>query len=94
MARRSLDLDFYLSFAGIVTFPKAASLRGTARMVPADRLLIETDAPYLAPVPNRGKRNEPAWVFNVLQTLTDVRGTTSSGLAEQVTHNFVRLFNP
>ena len=94
MARRSLDLDFYLSFAGIVTFPKAASLRETARMVPADRLLIETDAPYLAPVPNRGKRNEPAWVFNVLQTLTDVRGTTSSELADQVTHNFVRLFNP
>jgi TatD DNase family protein len=94
MARRSLDLDFYLSFAGIVTFPKAGSLRETARKVPADRLLIETDAPYLAPVPNRGKRNEPAWVLNVLQVLAELRGTTGSGLADQVTQNFVGLFQP
>jgi TatD DNase family protein len=94
MARRSLDLDFYLSFAGIVTFPKAASLRETARLVPADRLLVETDAPYLAPVPHRGKRNEPAWVVGVLRTLAGLRGTTSSALADQVVRNFIELFRP
>ena len=94
MARRSLDLDFHLSFAGIVTFPKAASLRETARLVPADRLLLETDAPYLAPVPNRGKRNEPAWVLSVLDTLAELRGTTPADLADRVTRNFVELFRP
>ena len=62
MARRAIDIGFYLSFAGIVSFPKAESLREAARLVPADRLLIETDSPYLAPVPFRGKRNEPAYV--------------------------------
>jgi TatD DNase family protein len=94
MARRSLELDFYLSFAGIVTFPKAARLRGTAGLVPADRLLIETDAPYLAPVPNRGKRNEPAWVLGVLQTLAEVRRIPTPELDVQVTENFIRLFHP
>jgi TatD DNase family protein len=94
MARRSLDLGFHLSFAGIVTFPKAADLRETARLVPTDRLLVETDAPYLAPVPHRGKRNEPAWVRGVLNTLAEVRGTNPSELADQVTRNFIELFQP
>jgi TatD DNase family protein len=94
MARRSLDLDFYLSFAGIVTFPRAGDLRDTARIVPTDRLLVETDAPYLAPVPYRGKRNEPAWVVGVLGTLADLRGIGAADLGAHVTENFTRLFRP
>lgn len=92
MARRALDIGFYLSYAGIVTFPKASDLRQTIKMVPADRLLIETDSPYLAPVPHRGKRNEPAWVARVLESLAGVRGDTVPDLDAQVTDNFVRLF--
>ena len=67
MARRALDLGFYLSFAGIVTFPKADAISRGGAIVPADRLLVETDSPYLAPVPYRGKRNEPAYVARVLR---------------------------
>jgi TatD DNase family protein len=94
MARRGLDLNFYVSFAGIVTFPRSDGLRSTARTIPSDRLLVETDAPYLAPVPHRGKRNEPAWVVQVLDTLADVRATPAAELGEQITENFVRLFRP
>ena len=94
MARRAVDIGFYVSFAGIVTFPKAADLRDAARMVPADRLLIETDSPYLAPVPHRGKRNEPAYVGKVLESLAAVRGAPVADLEEQVASNFVRLFGP
>jgi TatD DNase family protein len=94
MARRALDLDFYVSFAGIVTFPKAGELRDAAKIVPADRLLIETDSPYLAPVPHRGKRNEPAFVAQVLQTLASVRGDDAAGLEPRLTANFRRLFPP
>jgi TatD DNase family protein len=92
MARRALDSGFYLSFAGIVSFPKAESLRDAARIVPEDRLLIETDSPYLAPVPYRGKRNEPAYVARVLDALAAARGETPVRLAEQTSHNFVSLF--
>jgi TatD DNase family protein len=92
MARRALDSGFYLSFAGIVSFPKAESLRDAARIVPEDRLLIETDSPYLAPVPYRGKRNEPAYVARVLDALAAARGETRVRLAEQTSHNFVSLF--
>jgi TatD DNase family protein len=92
MARRALDIGFYLSFAGIVSFPKAESLRDAARVVPADRLLIETDSPYLAPVPFRGKRNEPAYVPRVLDALAAARGEAPEALAEQTSHNFVSLF--
>jgi TatD DNase family protein len=94
MARRALDIGFYVSFAGIVTFPKAGDLREAAKMVPADRLLIETDSPYLAPVPHRGKRNEPAYVGRVLDSLAAVRGEPAPALEAQVTDNFVRLFGP
>lgn len=94
MARRSLDLGFYLSFSGIVTFPGAGALRETSRLVPSDRLLVETDAPYLAPVPCRGTRNEPAWVARVVETLAGVRGEAVSVLAACLTSNFVRLFRP
>jgi TatD DNase family protein len=92
MARRALDIGFYVSFAGIVTFPKAGDLRDAARIVPSDRLLIETDSPYLAPVPHRGKRNEPAYVGRVLESLAAVRGEAAADLEAQVTRSFVRLF--
>lgn len=91
-AEASLEIGFHLSFAGILTFPKAATLREVARFVPADRLLIETDAPYLAPVPHRGKRNEPAWVARVLETLADVRRVDKDELAAQTSANFEALF--
>jgi TatD DNase family protein len=92
MARRALEIGFYVSFAGIVTFPKADSLRDAARVVPADRLLIETDSPYLAPVPHRGARNEPAFVGHVLETLAVLRGEAPQTLELAVDHNFERLF--
>jgi TatD DNase family protein len=88
MAERALELGAWLSFAGIVTFPKAAELREIAQRVPPDRLLVETDAPYLAPVPNRGKRNEPAFVARVVETLADLRNTDARALARQTTANF------
>ena len=94
MARRALDIGFYVSFAGIVSFPKAESLRDAARLVPASRLLIETDSPYLAPVPHRGKRNEPAYVARVVEALAAARAETALALAEQTSHNFVSLFGP
>ena len=94
MARRALDIDFHLSFAGIVTFPKAGELRDAARLVPENRLLIETDSPYLAPVPHRGKRNEPAYVARVLALLAEVRGVAAETLDAAVTANFGRLFAP
>jgi TatD DNase family protein len=92
MARAALDLGFHISFAGIVTFPKAGTLRDVARMVPADRLLAETDSPYLAPVPHRGTRNEPAHVAHVIATLAEVRGTPAAEIAVQVARNFETLF--
>ncbi len=92
MARRALDLGFHLSFAGIVTFPKSAALREAARLTPADRLLVETDSPFLAPVPFRGRRNEPAYVAEVYRTLAELRGEAVGELAVQVTRNFDALF--
>ena len=94
LARRVVEIGFYVSFAGIVTFPKAGDLRDAAAIVPADRLLIETDSPYLAPVPHRGKRNEPSFVGQVLATLATVRGEDPRTLELQVTENFRRFFLP
>ena len=91
MARAALDVGFYVSLAGIVTFPRAVELREVAKLVPADRLLAETDAPYLAPVPNRGKRNEPSFIVRTFETLAAVRGTDIATLDAQVTHNFDAL---
>jgi len=90
-ARQALDLGFYLSFGGVLTFPKAEALREAARLAPEDRLLIETDAPYLAPVPKRGKRNEPAFMVETARRLAEVRGTTPERIAEVTTENFERL---
>jgi TatD DNase family protein len=92
MARAVLDLGFYLSFAGIVTFPRADELRAAAKFAPATRILVETDAPYLSPVPYRGKRNEPAFVARVVERLAEVRGTAPADLAEQTARNFRALF--
>jgi TatD DNase family protein len=90
-AREALDLGLLVSLAGIVTFPRAGTLRDVAAFVPADRLLLETDAPFLAPVPYRGKRNEPAWVVQTLAAVAAIRSTTSEGLGEAVVSNFRRL---
>lgn len=92
MAREAVEIGFHVSFSGIVTFPRADELREAARLVPSDRLLIETDAPYLAPVPHRGKRNEPAFVGRVAEAIAVVRGETPAALAEQTTRNFQALF--
>jgi TatD DNase family protein len=91
MARRALDLGFLLSFAGIVTFPRGQNVRDAAAIVPDDRLLIETDSPYLAPVPFRGKRNEPAWVVQVAETLAAVRGSSTQTIEALTTANLLRL---
>jgi len=87
-ARLALDLGFFISVAGILTFPKAASLREIVKYVPLDRLLVETDAPFLAPVPHRGKRNEPAWVVQTLATVADVTATSAAVMADHVANNF------
>lgn len=92
MARAALDLGFYLSFAGIVTFPRAEAIRDSARLTPPDRLLVETDSPYLAPVPHRGQRNEPAFVAQVVARLAEVRNTPVDDLAATTTRNFAALF--
>ena len=85
-------LDFYISFSGIVTFKNAAALKEVARMVPENRLLIETDAPYLAPVPHRGKPNQPAWVIHVAEELARLRQTSVEAIARASRENFFRLF--
>ena len=92
MAQRALDLGFHISLAGIVTFPKAGALREVAAFVPEERLLAETDAPYLAPVPYRGRRNEPAYVARVYDILAEVRGVPRERIVHAVTANFDRLF--
>jgi TatD DNase family protein len=91
-AQRSLDLGFYLSFGGILTFPKALDIQAAARMAPSDRLLVETDAPFLAPVPRRGKRNEPSFVVETARKLADLRGVAPEEIARLTGENFHRLF--
>ncbi|MFI5176962.1 MAG: TatD family hydrolase [Vicinamibacterales bacterium] len=93
-AKRALDLGFFVSFAGILTFPKAGALRETAAFVPRDRLLLETDAPFLAPVPHRGQRNEPAWVVETLTVLAAATATPVTALADQIAANFDALVGP
>jgi TatD DNase family protein len=93
LARGALELGFYVSFSGIATFPKAEPLRQVARLVPADRRLVETDSPYLAPPPHRGKRNEPAWVARVAEIVGEAVGEPLEAFAAQTTRNFAALFD-
>ena len=92
LAQTALDLGFYISFSGIITFKKAEDLRAIAITVPLDRLLVETDAPYLAPVPKRGQRNEPAFLTHTAAALAELRGMSAQALHERTTANFFRLF--
>lgn len=92
-AKALLDLDFYISFSGIVTFRNAEALREVARYVPLERMLVETDSPYLAPVPHRGKENQPAYVRDVAEYLAVLKGVSLEKLAEATTANFSRLFH-
>lgn len=93
LAERALEMGLYVSLSGIVTFRNSDDLRAIARDVPLDRLLVETDAPYLAPVPKRGKRNEPAFVVHTAAALAEVKGVTPEELARATTDNFLRLFD-
>lgn len=91
-AKKSLDLGFYISFSGIVTFKNAKELQEVAKKVPLDRMLVETDSPYLAPVPNRGKPNEPAYVLYVAEKIAELRGLTLDEIAGVTTENYKQLF--
>lgn len=92
LAEKSVEMGGYVSFSGILTFPKSQDIRDVARDLPADRLLVETDAPYLAPVPYRGKRCEPAMVAHTAKVLAEVRGMEMAALEDLTTANFRRLF--
>jgi TatD DNase family protein len=92
VARVALDLGFHISFSGIVTFKNATDLKDIARQVPQDRMLIETDSPYLAPVPHRGKRNQPAWVRHVAEEIARLRNVPLESVAQATSENFFRLF--
>jgi TatD DNase family protein len=92
MAQAAIELGFYISFSGIVTFNSASDLREVAKRVPLDRILVETDSPWLAPVPHRGKQNEPQYVREVAQCIADLREISLELLAEITTQNFHRLF--
>jgi TatD DNase family protein len=92
-AKRSLDMGFMISFAGNVTFPKAQQIRDAALVVPMDRMLIETDSPFLAPIPHRGKRNEPLFVKEVARQIGELRGFSAEEIGLQTTENFQRFFS-
>ncbi len=91
-AKRALDMGFMISFAGNITFPKAQPIRDAAKIVPLDRMLIETDSPYLAPVPHRGQRNEPAFVKEVARQIGDLRNLSPEEIGAQTTQNFYSFF--
>jgi TatD DNase family protein len=93
LAKRAVALGHYVSFTGILTFKNSNDLRAIAAELPADRILVETDAPYLAPLPYRGKRNEPAYVVETAKVLAEARGVSPEAIAQQTTENFFRLFN-
>ena len=93
LAMRAIELGLSISFTGILTFKNSQNLRDIAKDLPADRVLVETDAPYLAPGPYRGKRNEPAYVVETARVLAQVRGVSEAEIAQQTTANFFQLFN-
>ena len=92
VANAAMELNFHISFSGIVTFKNAAALKEVAKTVPLERMLIETDSPYLAPVPHRGKTNEPAWVRYIAEEIARLRGVSMDAVAEATSANFFRLF--
>jgi TatD DNase family protein len=92
MAEQALELNFYVSFSGIVTFKNAKPIQDAARRMPVDRLLVETDSPYLAPIPHRGKPNQPAWVRHVAEFVAQLRGQSLEQIAAITTANYLRLF--
>jgi len=92
VAKKALDLGFYISFSGIVTFKSATNVQEVARKCPIDRVLVETDSPYLAPVPLRGKTNEPAYVRHTAQFVADLKGMSLESIAQETTQNFFELF--
>ncbi len=92
LAQRAIEIGFMISFSGIVTFKKADELRAVAKQVPLDRLLIETDCPYLTPIPYRGKRNEPAYVVEVARCLAGLHGVELEEMAHITSENFKRFF--
>lgn len=93
MAKKALDLNYYISFSGIVTFKNAEELRSVVKNVPLDRILIETDSPYLAPIPYRGKPNEPKYVPEVARCIADLKGVSIEEIADITTRNYRALFN-
>ena len=93
LAMRSLEMGLYVSLSGILTFKRSQEIRDTIKDVPLDRLLVETDAPYLAPMPYRGKRNEPSYVVNTAQVLAEVKGVSLEEISQITTDNFFRLFS-
>jgi TatD DNase family protein len=94
MAEHAMALNFHISFSGIVTFRSARELQEVAESMPLDRMLVETDCPYLAPVPHRGKPNHPAWTRHVAEFIAELRGTSYEEIAAATTENFNRLFRP
>jgi len=92
MAQLAMEMGFYISFSGIVTFKSAKDLQETCKAVPLDRMLIETDSPYLAPIPYRGKINEPAWVAKVGEFIANLKGVPIQELADQTSSNFYECF--
>lgn len=92
VAQRAMEMNFYISFSGIVTFKKAVSLKEIAKRIPLERMLVETDSPYLAPVPHRGKMNQPAFVRHVAEEIAELRGITVNEVATVTTRNFFKLF--
>jgi len=93
LAERALDIGFYISLSGIVTFKNAEDLRDIAKDVPVDRILVETDSPFLAPIPNRGKRNEPSFVVDTAAKVAELKDVDKDALSIASTENFFRLFN-
>lgn len=93
LARRAVEIGFYVSLSGIITFKSAENIRETVRVLPAERLLVETDAPYLAPIPMRGKRNEPAYVAHTHAALAEIRSVEEGAFAKLTTENFLTLFS-
>ena len=92
VAKAAMEQGFYISFSGIVTFKSAKDLQETCKQIPLERMLIETDSPYLAPIPNRGKTNEPSWVAHVAQFIADLKGISVEEVAKHTTNNFKSLF--